>query len=148
MLALRERLRRDEKMLATFSIVPSAEIVQLIALAGFEAVILDTEHGPYGVENLIPLIAAAHARQIYAIVRVRENNAAWIGASLDAGADGILVPQVTSRREAESAVAAARFAPLGRRGANPWVSAAGFSGERSWFAAANETVAVMVMIEG
>ena len=135
-------------MLATFSIVPSVEVVQLIALAGFEAVILDTEHGPYGVEHLVSLIAAAHARQMYAIVRVRENSAGWIGGALDAGADGILVPQVASRREAEEAVAAARFAPLGRRGANPWVTAAGYSGDPGWFAAANEAVAVIVMIEG
>ena len=148
MIALRKRLRQDDKLLATFSIVPSVEVVQLIALAGFEAVILDTEHGPYGVEQLVPLIAAAHARRIHAIVRVRENSAAWIGAALDAGADGVLVPQVASRREAEAAVAAARFAPLGRRGANPWVSAAEFSGDPSWFAAANAAVAVIVMIEG
>jgi 4-hydroxy-2-oxoheptanedioate aldolase len=145
---LRERLRQGERMLATFSIVPSVEVVQLIALAGFDAVILDSEHGPYGVESLPPLIAGAHARGIHAIVRVRENSPAWIGAALDAGADGVLVPQVGSAREAEAAVAAARFAPLGRRGANPWVSAAGFGGDPRWFAAANEAVAVMVMIEG
>src|SRR3954454_20498041 len=148
MIGLRARLRQNQKLLATFSIIPSVEIVQLIALAGFEAVILDTEHGPYGVEHLVPLIAAARARQMYAIVRVRENSPAWIGAALDAGADGILVPQVASLREAEAAVAAARFAPLGRRGANPWVSAADFSGDLGWFAAANEAVAVIVMIEG
>ncbi len=148
MIALRKRLRQEEAMLATFSIVPSVEIVQIIALAGFDAVILDTEHGPYGIEALVALIAAAHARQMHAIVRVRENSAAWIGAALDAGADGILVPQVASRREAEAAVAAARFAPLGRRGANPWVTAAGYGGDPGWFAAANEAVAVIVMIEG
>jgi 4-hydroxy-2-oxoheptanedioate aldolase len=148
MIALRERLRQGKPMVATFSIVPSVEVVQIIALAGFEAVVLDTEHGPYGVESLVPLIAAAHARGAYAIVRVRENSPAWIGGALDAGADGIIVPQVGSRREAEAAVAAARFAPIGRRGANSWVGAADFSGDAGWFAAANETVAVLVMIEG
>src|SRR3954452_11262082 len=106
MTPLRKRLREGGPMLATFSIVPSVEVVRFVALAGFETVILDTEHGPYGVESLPPLIAAAHARGAYAMVRVRENNAAWIGGALDAGADGILVPQVGSRREAEAAVAA------------------------------------------
>jgi len=148
MIALRKRLGEGGPIVATFSIVPSVEVVQLIALAGFEAVVLDTEHGPYGVESLPPLIAALHARAAYAIVRVRENSAAWIGGALDAGADGILVPQVGSRREAEAAVAAARFAPLGRRGANSWVAGADFGGDAGWFAAANESVAVIVMIEG
>src|SRR6478735_6842572 len=148
MIALRKRLRQPEPLVATFSIVPSVEIVQLVALAGFEAVVLDTEHGPYGVEQLVPLISAAHSRQAYAIVRVRENSVAWIGGALDAGADGILVPQVGSRREAEAVVAAARFAPHGHRGANPFVTAADYSGDPGWYAAANEAVAVIVMIEG
>jgi len=148
MIPLRQRLREERPMVAAFSIVPSVEVVQLVALAGFEAVVLDTEHGPYGIESLVPLIAAVHARAAYAIVRVRENSPAWIGGALDAGADGIIVPQIGSRAEAEAVVAAARFAPHGRRGANSWVSAADFSGDAGWFAAANETVAVLVMIEG
>jgi 4-hydroxy-2-oxoheptanedioate aldolase len=147
-ISLRERLRRPEPLLVTFSIIPSVEIVELIALAGFDGVILDMEHGPYGTESLVPLIAAARARNIYAIARVRRNEASLIGAALDAGASGVLVPQVSSREEALAAVSAARFAPEGTRGANPWVRGADFSGRAEWFGEANRDVAVLVMIEG
>jgi 4-hydroxy-2-oxoheptanedioate aldolase len=146
--SLRERLRRSKPFIATFSIIPNVELVELIALAQFDGVILDMEHGPYGIESLGPLIAAARARNIYAIARVRRNEASLIGAALDAGAAGVLVPQVSSKAEAIAAVSAARFAPDGTRGANPWVRAADFSGRAEWFAEANRDVAVIVMIEG
>ena len=147
-ISLRDRLRQPEPLLVTFSIIPSVEIVELIALAEFDGVILDMEHGPYGTERLVPLIAAARARNIYAIARVRRNEASLIGAALDAGASGVLVPQVSSREEAVAAVSAARFAPEGTRGANPWVRAADFSGRPEWFGEANRDIAVLVMIEG
>jgi 4-hydroxy-2-oxoheptanedioate aldolase len=147
-LNLRRRLREQEPLLAAFSIIPSREIVELIALAGFDAVILDMEHGPYGIDSLGPLILAAQARGIYPIARVQRNDPSLIGAALDVGAAGVLVPQVASASDALAAVNAARFAPAGTRGANPWVRAADFSGRSSWFGDANDEAAVIVMIEG
>jgi 4-hydroxy-2-oxoheptanedioate aldolase len=141
-------LRSGNALVASFSIIPSTEVVEIVALGGFDAVILDMEHGPYGIDRLGPLVVAARSRGIYAIARVQRNEAALIGAALDAGADGVLVPQVTSRREAEAAVAAARFAPEGSRGAHPWVRAADFGGRAGWFQTANRDAAVIVMIEG
>lgn len=145
---LRQRLREGDPLLACFSIIPAVEAVEILGLAGFDATILDLEHGPWGTEALGPLIAAAHSRGIHAIVRVLKNDAAMIGAALDAGADGVLVPQIATPAEAEAVVRAARFAPEGTRGANSWVRAAGFNGAADWFARANAEVAVIVMIEG
>lgn len=147
-LSLRDRLRRGPPLLATFSIIASVEVVEMIGLAGFDAVILDMEHGPYGVQALGPLILAARARGLFPVARVRTNEASLIGAALDAGAAGVLVPQVPSADAALAAVSAARFAPEGSRGANPWVRAADFTAGPDWFSRANQDVAVMVMIEG
>ena len=144
----RRKIRQSSGVLAVFSILPRVEVIEAIALAGFDAVIIDMEHGPIGVGDLPQLVLAARAHGLSSIVRVRENNPSLIGGALDAGADGVLVPQVGSRREAEAVVAAARFAPEGNRGANPWVRAAGFRGGPDWFAAANERVAILVTIEG
>lgn len=147
-LSLKERLKQDDPIICTFSIMRSLETVEIIALAGFNAVILDLEHGPYGIDSLGSLILAARARGIYAIVRVLKNDPGMIGAVLDAGADGVLVPQVSTKSEAQAAVDAARFMPDGMRGANSWVRAADFGGSSDWFAKANREVAVIVMIEG
>lgn len=146
--ALRERLRSGAPLVATFSIIPSVEVVELIGLAGFDAVILDLEHGAHGSEALGPLILAARARGIYPLVRVRSSKPTEIAAALDAGAAGVIVPQIGSLGEAEKAVRAARFAPDGNRGANPFVRAADYSGRLEWFAEANRDAAILLMIEG
>ena len=146
--ALRERLRSGAPLIATFSIIPSVEVVELIGLAGFDAVILDIEHGAHGSEALGPLILAAMARGIYPLVRVRSSEPTEVAAALDAGAAGVIVPQIGSVEEARRAVRAARFAPQGNRGANPFVRAAGYSGRLEWFAEANRDVAVVLMVEG
>jgi 4-hydroxy-2-oxoheptanedioate aldolase len=145
---LRQRLLQKPPMVGMFSIVASVEVVEMIGLAGFDAVILDMEHGPYGIQALGPLILASRARNIVPIARVRANDPAMIGAALDAGAAGVLVPQVTSARAARDLVAAARFAPQGRRGVNPWVRAANFTAGPGWFEQTNSAIAVIAMIEG
>jgi 4-hydroxy-2-oxoheptanedioate aldolase len=146
--ALRERLRSGTPLLATFSIIPAIEVVELVGLAGFDAIILDLEHGAHGSEALGPLILAAKARGIYPLARVRSSEPTEIAAALDAGAAGVIVPQIGSLAEAERAVKAARFAPEGNRGANPFVRAADYSGRLEWFAEANRDTAILLMIEG
>ncbi len=145
---LRERLHAGPPLTAIFSIIRSVEVVEIIGLAGFDIVILDMEHGPYGIDALGSLILAARSRGVQPIVRVPRNEAALIGAVLDAGAAGILVPQIATPADAQAVVAAARFAPEGARGANSWVRAADFDGAPTWFARANAATAVLVMIEG
>lgn len=146
--ALRPRLVQGPPLLGMFSIIAATEVVEMIGLAGFDVVILDMEHGPYGVQALGPLILAARARGLTPIARVRCNDPALVGAALDAGAAGVLVPQVGSAQAARELVAAARFAPQGARGVNPWVRAADYTAGPDWFERANREIAVIAMIEG
>ena len=144
---LRRRLA-GEGSVATFVIVPRVEIVELAALAGFDAVILDQEHGPIGVETLPPLVAAARGAGLACLVRVPEGRAKQIEAAFDVGADGVLVPHVSSSAAAADAVAHARFAPEGRRGANPYVRAAAYSANERFFSDANARAACLALVEG
>jgi 2-keto-3-deoxy-L-rhamnonate aldolase RhmA len=143
-----ERLRAGPPVVSTFSMIDSPAIVELLASAGFDAVVFDMEHGPLGPESLNGLIPAARAAGITPLVRVRANEASLIGAALDVGAAGVVVPQVESAGEAAAAVAAARFGPAGSRGVNPYVRAAGYHAGAEWFARANAESAVLVMVEG
>lgn len=145
---LRTRLKSGSPLLAPFPIIPSIEVVELIGLAGYDGIIIDLEHGAHGSEALGPLILAARARGIYPLVRVRSSEPTEIGAALDAGAAGVIVPQIGSVAEAERAVKAARFAPDGNRGANSFVRGTDYSGRTEWFAEANRDVAVLLMVEG
>jgi 4-hydroxy-2-oxoheptanedioate aldolase len=145
---LRARVAAGERLVGTFSLIPATEVVELIALAGFDFVVVDMEHGPYTIETVHRVLVAAQARGLATVVRVPEPSPALIGSVLDLGADGVLVPQVSSAQTARLVVESARFTPEGSRGANPWVRAARFQGDTSWPAQSNASVLVMVMIEG
>jgi 2-keto-3-deoxy-L-rhamnonate aldolase RhmA len=95
------------------------------------------------------MVAAAGGAGLHTIVRVQECRSKLIEAALDAGADGVLVPHVSSAAAAALAVGAARFAPEGRRGVNPYVRAARYGADPPAFLAqANEGAACIAMIEG
>lgn len=145
---LRARLREPDPLLGVFSILPAPDVPRALALGGFDVVVVDLEHGPFGIEAVPAMVLAAKSGGAYAVVRVRTGSPSRIGAALDAGADGVLVPQVQSATAAAEAVAAARFSPDGSRGANPFVAAAGYLASPDWYAEANASVAVMTMVEG
>src|SRR5262249_46950406 len=90
----REILRRGSPTLATFLLLPRIGIGEMLRSAGFDAVIIDLEHGATAATDLPPLIAAAHGAGLLAAVRVGEGSPVEIGKALDAGADAILMPHV------------------------------------------------------
>lgn len=145
---LRSRLRYGEFTHCTFSIITSPTVVDVIGVAGFDAVILDMEHGPHTRTTVLNALFAASARALYSIVRVPDTTESTIQAVLDMGADAVLVPQVSSAEDARRVVAAARFAPSGARGVNPWVRAGDYDAQSGrLFSEANARIAVLVMIE-
>lgn len=148
-LSLRTALGKEGVgLVGTFVIIPRIEIVEIAAIAGFDLVTLDWEHGPYLAEASMPLIATAHRHDVFALVRVPSGRPELIGAALDLGADGVIVPHVDSHDRASLAVNAVRFPPEGDRSANPWVRAAGYSGSSEFFSRANSDAACITTIEG
>jgi 4-hydroxy-2-oxoheptanedioate aldolase len=141
----RDRLATGEPMVGVFCLIPAIEVIEVAGHAGFDFVIVDMEHGPYGFDSLRALLAAS---RIPVVVRVRTAEPADIGSALDIGADGVLVPHVSSLEMATAVVRASHFTPEGDRGANPYVRAAGYGSTPDWYAQANKSVAVMVMVEG
>ena len=93
-------------------------MVEGMALAGLDFVIIDTEHSSHNVETVENLIRAAELYDITAIVRVTDYDHKNIGRMLDIGAHGIQVPMVDSAELAQKVVSACKFAPEGTRGAS------------------------------
>ena len=91
-------------------------VVELAGHLGFDFVLLDTEHGIGEGAELDHHLRAADAASVPAIVRVSALSRTEIARALDGGAAGVVVPQVGSAREAETAVALAHYPPVGRRG--------------------------------
>ncbi len=91
-------------------------IAEIMADAGFDWLCIDMEHSVTDYFEAQQLIIAIQSKGIKAFVRVGENNTRIIKRILDAGADGIIVPSVNSAAEAQKAVNAMRYPPVGTRG--------------------------------
>jgi 2-dehydro-3-deoxyglucarate aldolase/4-hydroxy-2-oxoheptanedioate aldolase len=92
-------------------------VMQLLANALFDFVLIDNEHGPFTVETIADLCRAARLVGLTPIVRVPALDYAHITQSLDGGAQGIMLPRVTHESQAAEAVAMMKYPPMGRRGA-------------------------------
>lgn len=114
--AVKEKLASGEKVFGCFIPLSSPEVVEIIALAGFDFALLDSEHGPLSAETAYRLILAAEARGIEPFMRVGEHDKQTVLKFLDAGASGIMTPQVNSAADAEKAILGTKFATIGTRG--------------------------------
>src|ERR1700745_2757915 len=122
--------------------------VSILADAGYDFVLFDTQHSPWEIKQLQPSIQAMRGKQAAPLVRVAANQAYQICFALDAGARGIVVPMVNTGAEAEAAVRACRYFPLGNR------SNAGVRGEwgefknyRDYMDAVNNELVILRRIE-
>lgn len=146
--SFRQRLKDGEIVLGCAVGIAHPIAVEAAGYAGFDFVLLDTEHSALDITAIEPMILAARATGVTAIYRVRHLDAAAIGRALDIGSDGILVPHVKSAQQARAVVEAARYAPLGHRGLGPGRPIRfGLSDPGEYVAHANEQTVVAVMIE-
>ena len=93
------------------------EIAELLGHLGFDFVFLDCEHGPMSYDQVEQMVRTAEAVGITPIVRVPNHEESTILRYLDRGVQGIIVPHVNTRAQAERVTSAARYYPEGRRGA-------------------------------
>ena len=108
--------RKADGLLGTWVKIPSMETVELLGIAGFDFVVIDLEHAPLDLEIAFRLIVAAQAAGMAALVRLSDRSEAQVQRLLDAGADGLLVPHVSTPEMAKRIAGAMVFAPHGTRG--------------------------------
>jgi 4-hydroxy-2-oxoheptanedioate aldolase len=113
---IRERLAAGRPVFGLIMNFDSPWFADLLALAGFDYILLDAEHGPISPSSAEATIRAAEAAGISPLVRVPGNLPHVIQRYLDLGAVGIQVPHVDTREDAEAGVAALRYPPEGDRG--------------------------------
>jgi 2-keto-3-deoxy-L-rhamnonate aldolase RhmA len=112
--SFRERLARREPLVGIVISLPSPEMAEILAAAGFDWLFIDMEHGLLDFEAVQQLVQAV-AGACPCIVRVPNNEPILIAKALDTGAGGVIVPHVNSAAEARAAVQAARYPPTGAR---------------------------------
>lgn len=124
---------------------PSAFNAELLAVEGYDYVCVDCQHGLIGYDAMVPMLASLGRTGTTPLVRVPFNHTPWMGQALDAGAEGLVVPMVNTRDDAERAVAASRYAPEGVRSFGPVRS--GLFLNQAPPAEVNRQVLCLVMIE-
>ena len=138
-----ETLRRGAPAAGLWLVSGSPAVAELAAEARPDALIFDLQHGLWELGALHAAIGITRGMAV-PLVRVAENSPGAIGAALDAGALGVIVPLIETAEAARAAVAAAKYPPAGVRsggGVRPLIDFKGY------VAAANSTVLVALMVE-
>jgi 2-keto-3-deoxy-L-rhamnonate aldolase RhmA len=115
--SLKAKLRAGQRVVGVLLTIHNPELVELFGHLGYDFVFIDGQHGGVSVEMSRQLMRAAELTGMTALVRVQRNDPSLILEYLDAGAGGIIVPDVNSRADAEAAVRAIKYPPMGNRGA-------------------------------
>ncbi len=114
MSGLKSRLLAAERLVGTWVKTPSPLVCEVLSQTALDVVVLDAEHAPFGPSELDACVFACRAGGLASLVRVPTSQAHHIGAALDVGATGVLVPHVRTAVEANTIVRAAHFGPNGR----------------------------------
>lgn len=144
---LKRRLRASEVTIGAWLSLADPEVAEIMAQTGFDWLLIDTEHTPFTLKDLEIALMAFNGEPTVPIVRVAWNDPVRIKQALDLGAEGILVPWVSSPDEAQRAVAACKYPPMGVRGFGPRRASRYYANVDAYIARANEDLIVAVQIE-
>lgn len=147
MSTIKVKLRQKQFSPGSWITIGSSTVAEVMAQAGFEWLTIDMEHSVITLDIALEMIRVIEANGVKPFVRVGENNANLIKRVMDAGAHGVIVPMVNNPEEAEAAVAAVKYPPVGRRGvglARAQRYGFGFEEYKQWVA---EESVVIVQIE-
>jgi 4-hydroxy-2-oxoheptanedioate aldolase len=140
-------LAAGRPQIGLWSSLSSNYSVEVVAGAGFDWLLLDSEHSPADIENLLTQLQAAAPYPTHPVVRVPWNDMVTIKRVLDIGAQSLLVPYVSSAAEAKAAVSFTRYPPAGVRGVAGTTRATRFGRIAQYARRAHEEICVLVQVE-
>jgi 2-keto-3-deoxy-L-rhamnonate aldolase RhmA len=147
---MKAKLAGGEPVFGVSVMIPSPQIVEMIAAAGFDWVLLDCEHGTLTLESVELMAMAAEASGITAIARPVTRSAEHILQVLDRGVMGVQVPHVNTAAEAREVLAAVKYHPAGKRGLAAGTRAAVYDSHGTladYVKAANDETLIAIQLE-
>ena len=145
---LKKKLLAGEIAVGFFLNYYAPAIVETLGMAGCDFFVLDNEHGNFSPSEMEDMIRAADCVGLSTIVRV-DYNPSSIQKALDMGAEGVQIPKVNTRQDAELAVMRSKYPPFGERGVGFSARAVRVSKVKgpAYLELANENVLVVAQIE-
>jgi 2-keto-3-deoxy-L-rhamnonate aldolase RhmA len=147
---LKDKLELGERVLGTFSIIPSVVVSDIISSSGLDFIIIDAEHGPVSFEVAQQIVMACESRGCSPIMRVSSVDESSITKALDIGVHCIQLPNIDNAEDVKKAVKWAKYPPVGNRGFSPFTRAGEYSicNAKSLTKKSNENVMIAIQIEG
>ena len=143
---MKAKIEAGEPAFGMSVMFPAPELVELIAGAGFDWIMIDCEHGSHDYDSVLAMTMACELHGITPIVRPPVNRPEVILRYMDRGAMGVQVPHVNTKEEAIAAVRAVKFHPEGDRGLGGGRKSLGMS-TSEFVQASNRETLVCVQIE-
>ena len=140
-------LKAGTPQIGIWSSLSSHIVAELLAHAGFDWVLLDTEHSPNELPMVQQQLQAMHGGAATPIVRVPWNDMVMIKRYLDIGAQSLLLPYVQTVEEAKNAVAYTRYPPEGVRGVAGATRAVGYGRIKDYHKTAHQELCLLVQVE-
>ena len=146
---LKARLRAGKPALGCWLTFGSSVVAEILGLSGYDAVLIDLEHGFAGLPETVQCLQALSATGAAGLVRVPDNDPVALKRVLDIGVTGVMIPNVGSAEGARAAIAACRYPPAGIRGAAyGMVRASGYGMAReAYLARGDEALLIICQIE-
>lgn len=140
-------LARRERQIGLWSTLCSNIGAEIIAHAGFDWILLDTEHSPNELPGLVSQLQAMGRGTASAVVRAAWNDPVLIKRILDIGAQSILLPYVQTPEEARRAVESVRYPPRGIRGVSAGSRSSQYGRVKDYLSRAEEEICLLVQVE-
>jgi 2-keto-3-deoxy-L-rhamnonate aldolase RhmA len=143
----KDKLRRSEPALGGWLMIGHPTVAELLAGEGFDWLCVDMEHTATDVREFYEVVRAVQGTDVDVLARLHSCDPVLAKLVLDAGAKGVIVPNVNTPEDAARSVAMAKFPPDGFRGASLCRATDHGRNFSSYFAAHNREVLVVVMLE-
>ncbi len=140
-------IKAGQRQIGLWSSLSSHLTVEVLAGAGFDWLLLDTEHAPNDLPMVLSQLQATTGGTAHPIVRPPWNDTVVVKRYLDAGVQSFLIPYVQDAAEARAAVAATRYPPRGVRGFASASRASRYGRIKDYYAQAEKEMCVLVQVE-
>jgi 4-hydroxy-2-oxoheptanedioate aldolase len=144
----KKQLRQGRTKLGLFLNAHSPTVAEQLAHSGYDWLLVDTQHGPMGFQELSAMLAGISSGGAKSLVRVAGyHDRGGIQQSLDMGADGVLVPYINTAEEARQAVSCTRYPTAGTRSVYFPQRSMNKAGLLGYAGAANDNIIVALQVE-
>ena len=144
---LKQRLQNRETVYGTWCLIPSPEVINIIAKSGLDFVFIDMEHGSSDFTNVGRMITSAQVEGCSAIVRAPKLQEDYILRTLDLAPDGIVVPHIETQSQMFEFIRYSKYHPVGDRGYSPYTRSGGYNYDHNYTDKENERLLNVAIVE-